>query len=102
MGKGTGRKNKSTSEPTQTQQTAFQQPSSLTILSEPNGQWSWIIEHGGKAYIAGTPPASGPARFNVLNHAADSVVLNYTALLQMAQDRRRLEGAKRSLQPSPG
>ena len=59
MGKGTGRQNKRTSDSRESQQTASQQRSSLTILSEPHGQWSWIIEHDGKACTSGIrqPPA---------------------------------------------
>ena len=83
---------------------AFQQWSSLTIHPEPNGQWCWTIQHAGQTVLGGTPPASGPARFNVLGHAADSLVLNSAALLRMAHDQRRRERAALSTttQPSPG
>ena len=102
MGKSTGRPNKHTSESPAPQQTASCEPTSLTILSEPNGQWSWVIEHYGKTYTSGIPPASGPSRFNELSSATSSAEANYHAACWMRRDQRRLENAKRSTQPSPG
>ena len=105
MGKGTGRKNKSTSEATVGQQTASYERSSLTIVSEPGGRWSWFIELDGKVYTSGLPPASGPARFNELSSALSSAELNYGAARWRNIDQRRLDNAKRTMKeatPPPG
>jgi hypothetical protein len=109
MGKDTSRRNKRTSESTEGQQTAFQTPppvvtTRLTIVNE-GATWSWTLEHYGKTYEAGVPPATGPARFNELSSALASAEANYAAARWMKIDQRRLENAKRSMKeatPSPG
>ena len=105
MGKGTGRKNKSTSAPPASQETASHERSSLTILAEPGGRWSWFIELDGKVYTSGLPPATGPARFNELSGALSSAEANYHSAIWMRRDERCLENAARSkneAKPSPG
>jgi hypothetical protein len=71
-----GRSNKR-SAPRARQQMAFHERSSittrLTIVSE-GSKWSWVIEHDGKIYTSGTPPAPGPAVFNELSTANASLV----------------------------
>jgi hypothetical protein len=101
MGTGTGRRNKLTSESAKRQQTASQQPSSLTILtvrSDSQGRWVWAIELDGKTYTSGVPPATGPAVFNERNQALDSVGLNHSALEHMAKAQRSRERAARAME----
>ncbi len=102
----TGRRNKLTSERRQPGQMALQPrppvvTTRLTIVNE-GAQWSWTLDHYGKSYTAGTPPASGPAVFNELSTALASAEANYHAARWMKIDQRRLDNAKRSIQPSPG
>ena len=108
MGKDTGRRNKRTSESTERQQTAFHErptvTTRLTIVNE-GATWSWTLDHYGKTYTAGTPPATGPAVFNELSSALATAEANYAAARWMKTDQRRLENAKRSMKettPSPG
>jgi len=108
MGTPTGRRNKSTGERRQHQQTALQQPppvvtTKLTIINE-GARWSWAMEHYGVSYTSGVPPASGPAVFNELNTAADSAMQNYQSARNMAMAQRSRERAARAMEaePSPG
>ena len=73
----------------------------LTIVSE-GSKWSWVIEHDGKIYTSGTPPASGPAVFNELSTANASVVTNFAALKQMAHAKRRASNAVRTMEAAQG
>ena len=108
MGTGTGRQNKRTSDSRPPRQTALQPPppvvtTKLTIINE-GARWSWTLEHYGRTFTAGTPPLSGSAVFPDLSTAADSALLNYRAVCQMAADyRSRARAARaREAKPSPG